>query len=109
LMSNFMGFMFYRNLTQSVMLKGQVRSPMLVRDGDLWKFSPRVTRDSDFFSLFVCEHYNEALNPSVYLNHMRSGIRRAIEEDGAVTLERYTDRFGNRHSQDWFRQKQKEL
>ena len=78
LVSNYMGFVFYRNLTEPVMLKGQQRPPMLVRDGPHWKVAPHVRPDSDFFSWYISDHLNEALNPGFYLITVRGGIRRAI-------------------------------
>ncbi len=109
LVANYNGFLFYLNLSQPVMLKGQVRSPMVEREGEFWKISPRVQRDSDFYALFISEHLNEALNPSVYLEGPRKSIRRAIVERATLILEHYSDQFGNRRSPDWFRAKQKEL
>jgi ankyrin repeat protein len=109
LIANYTGGLFYLNLSMPVMLKGHIRSPMVERDGEYWKISPRVQRDSDFFSLFISDHLNEALNPSLYLDGPRKAIRRAIVERATLVLEHYSDRFGNRHSPDWFRAKQKEL
>ncbi|HEX8522693.1 MAG TPA: ankyrin repeat domain-containing protein [Tepidisphaeraceae bacterium] len=109
LVANYTGCLFYRNLFEPVMLKGQVRSPMVEREGDYWKISPRVTRDSDFYSLFISEHLNEALNPSLYLDNMKKPIGKAIRERSTQVLEHYKDRFGNRHSPQWFVAKFQEL
>src|SRR5439155_1498710 len=59
LVSNLMGFCFYKNLSEPVMLKGEQRPPMLVRDGHYWKLADHVRPDSDFFSWFVSNHLNE--------------------------------------------------
>src|SRR5688500_4707514 len=109
LCANFMGMMFYRNLTEPVMLHGEVRPPMLVKDGLYWKLSDRVRPDSDFFALFVSEHWDEALNPSWYIKGMRDGMRKGIRQHIAPTLERYADAHGNRRSKEWFEAKQDEL
>ncbi len=109
LIANYTGFLFYRNLSQPVMIKGKVRSPMVVRQGEYWKIAPRVTPASDFYSLFISDHLNEALNPSDYLPTIRGSIRRAIAEQSTGILEHYTDRFGNRRSPEWFRAREKEL
>ncbi|MEA2711922.1 MAG: hypothetical protein QOF78_4523 [Phycisphaerales bacterium] len=109
LVANLMGMMFYRNLSEPVMLKGELRPPMLVRDGEYWKIAPHVRPDSQFFSLFISEHFDEALNPSSYLPKMRKGIRRAIEEHATDVLQRYTDANGNRRGQQYFRNKLAEL
>ena len=109
LVANFMGMLFYRNLTEPVMLKGQLQPPMLERDGAYWKISPRVRPDSRFFSHFFSEHLDEALNPSVYVPNYRKGIRRAIEEHATDVIQRYVDANGNRRGQRYFRTKQLEL
>lgn len=105
LVANYMGMVFYRSLTEPVMLKGQLRPPMLERDGDYWKIAPHIRRDNDFFSLFISDHLNEAFNPSLYLTRFRPGIRKAIRENRAELMERYTDRHGNRLSAEEFRRK----
>lgn len=109
LVANFSGMLFYRNLSEPVMLKGHVRPPMLVRDGPYWKIAPHVRPDSNFFSLFWSEHLDEALNPSNYLPSMRDGIRRAIEEHATDVIQRYADANGNRPAQQFFREKLAEL
>jgi ankyrin repeat protein len=109
LIANFMGFCFYKNLTSPAMLKGRTYSPMLEKDGPYWKLAARVRRDSDFFSLFFPEHLNEALNPSLYRDDMRGGIRKAVREYRSDIIERYVDANGNRQSKEWFAEKVKEL
>jgi ankyrin repeat protein len=110
LVSNFMGMMFYRNLTDEVSLKGQKVPPMLVLDETgVWKITDRVRPDSDFFSLFVSDHWDEALNPSRYVERHRDKIRKAIEEHGSDTIDRYVDAHGNRRSPAYFAKRQEEL
>src|SRR5439155_692149 len=109
LVSNYMGFCFYRNLTETVSLKGQKRPPMLVRDGPYWKVAPHVRPDSDFFSWYVSDHFNEALNPGVYLDTIRNGIRKAIVEFRKDNLPRYADANANPRSPEWFTSKTDQL
>ena len=106
---NYLGLVFYRNLTEPQMLKGQVRPPMLVRDGEYWKIAPHVARDSDFFAWFVSDHLDEALNPSHYLEGMRDGMRNMASENATSVLENRLDKYGNRHSQEYFYKLAREL
>lgn len=106
--ADFLGFLFYRNLTAPVMLKGKQVPPMLVREGDFWRISPRVQRDNDFFADFVCDHLNELLNPSRYEEDMRPKIREAVKARQNSMLERYVDENGCRRSMDWFNAKARE-
>lgn len=100
--ANFLGLMFYRNLTEPVMLKGKTQPPMLVRDGDLWKLAPHVRRDSDFFAVFICDHLDEALNPGLFEEGMRGDIRAAVVARCERILNRRVDDHGNRRPKAWF-------
>lgn len=101
---NYLGFVFYRNLTEPQRLKGEIRPPMLVRDGPYWRIAPHVRPDSDFFSWFISDHIDEALNPSHYLPNMRDTIRDLAKRNAEGVLEHRRDRWGNRRSQGWFAQ-----
>ncbi len=76
--SNYVGCLFYRNMTQPVRLKGQVRPPIVVRSGDYWKLNDHVRGEPAFFSWFISDHYDEALNPSHYERGMQKSMRKAI-------------------------------
>ncbi|HMB95704.1 MAG TPA: ankyrin repeat domain-containing protein, partial [Tepidisphaeraceae bacterium] len=102
LSSNFLGFVFYRNLTESQMLKGQMRPPMLQHDGPYWKIAPQIRADSDFFALFISNHLDEAYNPGLFLNGVRDSIRQHASDHFEGVLEHRLDRWGNRRSQAWF-------
>ena len=109
LVANYMGMMFYRNLTDPISLKGQLRPPMLVRDGPYWKINDHVRPTSDFFSVFFSDHFDEALNPSRYIEKYRDKIRKGIEEHAGDTIDRYRDPHGNRRPRAFFVERQKEL
>jgi ankyrin repeat protein len=109
LVANYMGFVFYRNLTEQVSLKGQRRPAMLERWGPYWKLAPHVRPDSEFFSWFISDHLNEALNPSFYLAHLRGGIRRAIVDSRKTLMPRYFDVNGDPRSPEWFATKTEQL
>lgn len=109
LVGNFMGFLFYRNLTEEIELKGAQRTPMLFRDGDYWAIAQHVRRDSDFFSLFVSDAMNEALNPSLYVALVRSRLAMGVKERAAKVLQRHADRHGNRRPPGWFFDREKEF
>jgi ankyrin repeat protein len=106
--ANFLGMQFYRNLTEPIMLKGEVRKPMLVRDGQYWRIAPHVDRDT-FFSMFICDHMDEALNPSKYESAMRNNLRKKIAERAPAVLEHYADVNGQRRPREWFEKKLNDL
>jgi len=83
LAANYVGFKFYRNLTEPVMLRGKMCPPLLVRDGKKWRLSDHVRDDARFFSVYISDHWDEALNPSDYLKttatYVRKGVRARCE------------------------------
>jgi ankyrin repeat protein len=109
LVANYMGMCFYRNLTEPVSLKGVTRPPMCVRDGQFWRVADHVRPDSDFFSWFISDHFNEALNPSLYKKEIRSGIRQQIVKHRKDVIARYRDANGNAWSPRRFEQETRAL
>ncbi|QNN24147.1 hypothetical protein HED60_18355 [Planctomycetales bacterium ZRK34] len=109
LASDFMGMMFFRNLTEPVKLKGEMRPAMVQRDGDGWKLAPHVYRGCDLLSWFVSDHWDEALNPSLFDGTMQGGMKRAIQQRSAGLLWRYRDDQGGHRTPEYFTQKAKEL
>jgi ankyrin repeat protein len=109
LAANYAGFLFYRNLTESVMLKGEARPPMLVLREQRWAIQPHVTRDSGFLRWFISEHFDETLNPSLFESAMRDGVRKAVRDRCERVLERHHDELDNRRPCAWFREKAGEL
>ncbi len=105
LAANYLGMLFYQNLTEPVMLKGQKRPAMLIRQGPYWKIADHVRRDSDFFKWFISEHMDEALNPSLYETLMRGAIRRNIEKRAAFTVQHRRDVNGQIPSREYFDRK----
>lgn len=89
LASNYAGMKFYRNLTQPEMLKGELRPPLLVRSGDLWRLNHHVRPESDFFEWYVSDHFNEALNNNVYDWMVRGGIERRLRAEAEHILAFY--------------------
>jgi hypothetical protein len=91
LASNYMGFKFYRNLTEPVMLQGREHPPLLVLVGGYWKLNTHVRPDSDFMAPFFSDHWNEALNPCEYEWGLRNAIRRKLHARSDEVLAFYCD------------------
>jgi hypothetical protein len=109
LSANFAGFLFYRNLTEPMWLKGRRYEPMLRRDGAYWVTAQDVGPEPPFFSRFISEHLDEALNPGFFDRYLRLAIRHAVEERSELLLEHYADESGNPRSRAWFDAKLIEL
>ena len=109
LAANYVGFKFYRNLTEAEMLKGKMRPPMLVRNGEYWKFNDHVRPNSDFFSVFVSDHFDEALNPNYYMLGMNTIMQKQIRHRCGNMLQWYSDDRGNPMNKEQFGNINKEL
>lgn len=107
--ANFAGFLFYRNLTEPMRLKGRMYPPMLVRDGPFWKIADDVRPDSGFFARFISDHLDEALNPGFFDPYMRPAMHESVRARTAVILQHYADENGQSRDRAWFDRKLNEL
>jgi hypothetical protein len=87
---NHLGFRFYQNLTEKVVLKGQERQPLVVRSGSFWRVNQYVRPQSGWFGAYVSDHWNEALNPSLYDPTMRARIRKVLTSRADHIVKFYT-------------------
>lgn len=109
LAANYLGFKFYRNLTEPVILEGKVHAPLLVRVGDYWNLNTHVRADSDFFRAFVSDHLNEALNPSVYEWGAVGPVSAKLRKHSASILAFYADEHGQPRPKSYFQNMAVEL
>jgi hypothetical protein len=100
--ANHMGFKFYLNLTEQVVLKGQAREPLVVRCGVFWRLNHHVRPQSGWFGAFVSDHWNEALNPSLYDPTMRPRIRRVLRSRADRIVRFYTQKDGRPNDPAYF-------
>lgn len=103
LASNYLGLLFYINLTEPVRLRGVVRPPMCVRDGEYWALSPDVTPHTDFFVVFFSPHWDEALNPNLYDPLTADAVRKVIRPYCAALGRWYADENGQPRPAGYFR------
>lgn len=90
--ANFAGFKFFLNLTERVVLLGEERPPLVVRCGVFWRLNNRVRTGSGWFRGYISDHWNEALNPSLYNASMRPHIRRILQDRARHIVEFYTQK-----------------
>jgi ankyrin repeat protein len=102
LVANYVGMIFYRNLTEPMRIRGEIRPPMLVREGEYWRLNDYVQRDSDFFAVFFDEHLDESLNPSFYDGSLRGGVHANVTAHAGDILQRHCDVHGNRRGKEYF-------
>lgn len=107
--ADYAGMKFYRNLTEPVMLKGKMHPPLWVRDGEFFKCNDQVRRDNDFFTVFISDHWNEALLPNTYNLGIARWIKDEVRKRCPDILAFYCDSSGNPYSQSDFRRITEEL
>ena len=90
LAANYAGFKFFLNLTDKVVWRGAEREPLVVRSGVFWRVNDQVRPRSGWFRAFISDHWNEALNPSLYSSTMRPRIRRILQSRARQIAEFYT-------------------
>jgi hypothetical protein len=88
--ANHLGFKFFLNLTEKVVVKEQEREPLVVRCGVFWRVSRHVRPQSSWLAPYFSDHWNEALNPSLYDPTMRPGIRRVLRSRADRIVRFYT-------------------
>ena len=107
--ANYVGCLFYRNLTEPVRLKGKIVPPAVVRDGEYWRLNDHVRGEPDFFAWFISDHYDEALNPSHYEKGMQGAMRRAIKDRCESLMDWYADENGHYRPVGYFEYKMYDL
>jgi len=106
---NHVGFLFYRNLTESVVLKRQKREPLLVRSGVFWRLNRHVRPHSGWLGAYISDHWNEALNPNRYDSTLRPGMKRALRERAKSIVAFYHEKDGRPANAAYFENLAREL
>jgi ankyrin repeat protein len=108
LAANYLGFLFYLNLTQDVHLHGELQLP-LVRFDREWHLASHVRRNSDFLCRFFSDHLDELLNPNIYEQRMHDVVQDRVAAQCARISAWYADANGVPRSRDWFEAQRREL
>jgi hypothetical protein len=107
--ANHSGFLFFLNFTESVMLKGKSREPLLQRSGVFWRLNRHVRPRSGWLEPFISDHWNEALNPNRYDSLMRPGIRCILQHRAPGIVRFYTEKDGRPADPNYFDNLAREL
>lgn len=109
LAANHAGFKFLLNLTEAVTLNGQECQPLVVRCGVFWRLNQQVRPRSGWFTPYITDHWNEALNPNLYEWTMRPGVRRVLRSRAEQIVKFYTQKDGRPNDPTYFDQLAQEL
>lgn len=82
LCANYAGMKFYQNLTQAIKIEDATKPAVLLLKNGVWTFDENADLQEILIKPFLSNHFNEALNPSVYtkLFGLRSYVRRAVRK-----------------------------
>ena len=94
LAADYAGFKFFCNLTETVHLHGEDRPPLVIRCGVFWRVTDQVRQQSGWFRPFISDHWNEALNPSLYDWTMRPFVRKTLRRRAERIVNFYTNKDG---------------
>lgn len=109
LAANYIGLLFYLNLTEEVRVRGVPRPALLRLEDGLWRLAPHVHSQSDFFTVFIDDHMDEALNPNLYDGLTAAIMRGVITKWCAALRAWYADVNGEPRPPGWFRRRAEEL
>jgi hypothetical protein len=96
LAANYAGLKLYQNLTRPVRVGQAVRPPLLVLRDGRWDYNPHLPastqreRAESFLRPFITDHFNEALNPSLYEPTTRNTVRARWRDRGHAWVAFYT-------------------
>ncbi len=82
LAANYAGLKFYQNLTGQINIGEETKLPIIVLENGAWKFNEKVNLSENLLKPFISEHFNEALNPSIYTKvfNLRSSVRGRVKK-----------------------------
>lgn len=92
-----------------MVLRGQEREPLVVRCGVFWRVNHQVRPQSGWLAPFFSDHWNEALNPSLFDPTMRPGIRRVLRRRADSIVRFYTANDGRPNDPAYFEELAREL
>jgi hypothetical protein len=81
LAANYAGLKFYLGLTRQVKIGDSARPAILILKDGVWTFNDAVDLRQAFIKPFMTDHFNEALNVSVFTKilNLRVFVRRAVK------------------------------
>lgn len=98
--ANYSGLKYYINVTEPVVIRGQVQPPMVVFDGQQFQLQPHV--EPEYFAMFVSRHWDEVLNPCLHEWTFRKKINARIANQRENILVRYAGNEPARCTPEYF-------
>ncbi|MBA3632748.1 MAG: hypothetical protein H0W58_08075 [Acidobacteria bacterium] len=80
LCANYAGMRFYQGLTQHIRIGNSTKPAVLLLKNGIWTFNENADLREILIKPFISDHFNEALNPSVFVKGLRSFVRRSVRK-----------------------------
>ncbi len=80
LSANYAGMKFYQGLTREIKIGERIKPAALILQNGVWKINEYNDLRQLLIKPLISEHFNEALNPSIYVKGLRSFVRRTVRK-----------------------------
>ena len=80
LCANFVGMRFYQGLTKEIKIGETIRPAILYLKDGIWIFNENTDLPNALVKPFLTLHLNEALNSSIFVQGLRSFVRRTVRK-----------------------------
>lgn len=92
--ANFAGLKFYQGLTRDIKIGDKTKPAVLILKNGVWTFNKNAVLFDILLKPFISDHFNEALNPSIYLKYLglRCYVRRTVKKQ---SCRQWFDKFPN--------------
>jgi hypothetical protein len=80
LFANYVGMKFYQGLTRPIKIGDDAKPAVLFLENGIWTLGENVDLRTSLIKPFVSNHFNEALNPSMFIKGLRSSVRRSVKK-----------------------------
>ncbi len=71
---------FYQGLTREIEIGDKIKPAVLLLKNGVWTFNKNADLREILIKPFITEHFNEALNPSIFVKGLRSFVRRSVKK-----------------------------
>ncbi|CAN5552046.1 hypothetical protein BH18ACI1_BH18ACI1_18100 [soil metagenome] len=80
LCANHAGMRFYQGLTRQIKVGDKIKPAVLLLKNGVWTFNKNADLREILIKPFLSDHFNEALNPSIFVKGLRSFVRRSVKK-----------------------------
>ncbi len=80
LVANYVGMKFYQGLTRPIKIGNNIKPAVLFLEDGIWTLGENADLRISLIKPLISNHFNEALNPSMFIKGLRSSVRRSVRK-----------------------------